>query len=517
MPEARRITGPHLLLDRPGAIIELTGSAEEVVARAAEAMTRLDWPGQPLTRAHAGGTSVGIEAPPDLLYTACAVLEWATGESWDAVESERAAEENPRLRQLLKHQDGPVFSDDDDGFTLGLGQHSLTWPLDNLPDPASLGCGGSIPLVFITGTNGKTTTTRMLTRIALAAGNRPGWTSSDAWGVGLDMEERGDWTGPGAARNVLRHPRVDYAVLETARGGLLRRGLVIGGAQVAVVTNVASDHLGEWGVFDVADMARAKLGVALGLERGGTLIVNRGCKALVEAVPDLLIRRPDLCIQWFQDNDADTFTLDGGTLAWSEVPMTYEGTARHNVENAMAAALAAQATSLPFSAIRKGLLDFHPTAAESFGRMNRYLLPNGSTVLVDFGHNPHGIAQIGRTIARWRATRRILLIGQAGDRTDQDLHDLTQVITQLNPDEVVLKHMPKYLRGRAPGEVVTLLHDGLSQAGYPEARIREVADEQTGVKTMLDRSEAGDLLVLLIHDSPKDAYAALEARGALPA
>ena len=516
MPEARRITGPHLLLDRPGAIIELPLEAAHVVARAKEALTRLDWPGEPVLRRHAGGISLGIEAPPDLLYTACAALEWAAGDSWEAVEKERSSEENLTLRALLKHEAGPVFSDDDYGFTLGLGRHSRTWPLDQLPDPSRLAHGQSIPLVFITGTNGKTTTTRMLTRIALAAHHTPGWTSSDAWGVGLTIEERGDWTGPGAARHVLRHANVDYAILETARGGLLRRGLVIGGAQVAVVTNVASDHLGEWGVYNVADMAQAKLGVALGLENGGTLIVNRGCEALREALPELLERRPDLQVTWFEDDHGDHMVLDGGTLHWAEIPMTYDGTARHNVENAMAAALAAQATGVPFAAIRDGLRGFRPTPSESFGRMNRFSMPNGATALIDFGHNPHGIAQVGRTTARWPARRRILLIGQAGDRTDQDLADLTAVIADLNPDEVVLKHMSKYLRGRPPGEVVTLLRDGLETAGYPSDQVREVPDEQTGVVSMLDDSDDGDLLILLIHASPADAYAALADRGATP-
>lgn len=515
--EARRITGPHLLLDRPGAVIELTGEAHEVVARTIEGLQRLGWSGVPVIRTHAGGTSVGIEAPPDLLYTACALLEWAAGSSWAEVEKERLGEENPRLRELLEHKAGPVFSDDDFGFTLGLGRFSKTWPLDDLPDPASLPGGEGIPLVFITGTNGKTTTTRMLTRIALAAGSSPGWTSSDAWGVGLAIEERGDWTGPGAARNVLRHSEVDFAILETARGGLLRRGLVIGGAQVAVVTNVASDHLGEWGVYDVADMARAKLGVALGLREGGVLVVNRGCVPLRDAVPELLERRPDLRVIWFEDDGGQSFALESGEIHWSEVPMTYGGTARHNVENAMAASLAAEAAGLSFESIRHGLAGFRPTAESSYGRMNRFTLPNGATALVDFGHNPHGVAQVGKTAARWPAERRILLIGQAGDRTDQDMAELTAVIAEFAPDEVVIKGLHKYLRGRERGEVVSLLRKGLLRAGYPEDQIRMVDDERQGVASMLEGSQNGDLLILLIHDSPGGAYEMLGECGARPA
>ena len=516
MPEARRITGPHLLLDQPGAIIELVGDTKEIVARLNLGLGRLGWPGIPVLRSHAGGTSLGIEAPPDLLYTACALLEWAAGDTWDAVERERANEENPRLRRLLEQATGAVFADDDFGFTSGLGKHSRTWPLSNLPDPDTIERGLPIPLVFITGTNGKTTTTRMLTRIAVAAGLTPGWTGSDAWGVGLDIEERGDWTGPGAARKVLRHPRVDFAILETARGGLLRRGLVIGGAEVAVVTNVASDHLGEWGVHDLADMARAKLGVALGLRTGGVLVVNTGCEPLREAVVELLVRRPDLRVVGFEDDGRDSFALDGGALQWSEVPMTYDGTARHNVENAMAAAVAAQSLGLPFAAIRNGLGSFKPTPAESFGRMNRFELPNGATVLVDFGHNPHGVTMVGDTTARWPALRRCLLIGQAGDRTDQDVAELAAVIARLRPDEVVIKGMTKYRRGRPEGQVEALLRQGLLSAGYPADQIRLTPDEHTGVKSMLDAAQEGDLLILFVHESPDDAYALLRARGAAP-
>lgn len=521
-PEARRITGPHLLLDRPGAAIELTTEdPEAVAARARQGAERLGWPIHTSIRRHRSGAAVAIEAPPDLLYTACALLEWAVDlASWDAVERERRDEEKPHLRELLAIEHSPVFADDDYGYTVGLGKHARTWPLDALPDAPEPREG--IPFVFLTGTNGKTTTTRMLARIAMAAGFTPGWTSSDAYGVGREIVESGDWTGPGAARAVLRHPEVDFACLETARGGLLRRGLVLMGADAAVVTNVSSDHLGEYGVHDVSDMARAKLGVAVGLERGGTLVVNASCQVLVDAVPEVLERRPDLHVAWFgTEGDAawadDTHLhLGDQTIALADIPATFEGTVRHNVENAMAAALAAQASGIGIEAIARGLSDFRPSVEESRGRMNRFVLPNGAVAVVDFAHNPEGVERVGRATGRWEADRRMILLGQAGDRTDQDLADLAATVAGLGPDIVVLKEMKKYLRGRPEGEVTERLEQGLIAAGLPAEQIVRAWAEVEGVRWMLDHSRSGDLLLLLVQAYLDDVLALLADRGAIP-
>lgn len=521
--EARRITGPHLLLDGPGAALELGDEdPDALLARALSGAVRLGWDSVGRIRRHRSGSTVALTAPPDQLYTACALLEWAWGGAespdWEAVEAEQQQEQNPRLLACLAHS--PSFSDDDFGFTLGLGVHSTTWPLDALPEPEALGQGQGIPLVFLTGTNGKTTTTRLLTRIAMAAGFRPGWTSSDAYGVGTDIVETGDWTGPGAARRVLRHPEVDFGCLETARGGLLRRGLVIGGAQVAVVTNVSADHLGEWGIHTVADMADAKLGVAYGLAEGGVLVL--GDEPLLRAgVLKVLERRPDLEVRWFGQDpaldcwaDEEALHLGALTVPLDHIPLTFAGTARHNVLNAMAAALAARAAGLPDAAIVQGLAAVRPDAVDSHGRMNVFDLPDGSVAVVDFAHNTAGVSCLLDTVWRWPAERRLVLLGQAGDRTDAEIRDLAQVVARAEPDVIVVKHMEKYLRGRVPGEVVRLLDAHLREAGA--TAIVHQPSEAGGVAWMLAAARPGDLLVLSVHVDPDAVVATLLAAGAVP-
>jgi UDP-N-acetylmuramyl tripeptide synthase len=530
LADSRRITGPHLLLPVPGAVVELTDEDPAAVCALARlGAERLGWTVQTAIRRHARGATVAISAPEDQLYTACYLLDWAVSENgdWSEVAESQVDERNPKLAALLATTIGPVFADDDTGFTAGLGRHSRTWPLEALPTEAELGRPEGIPFVFLTGTNGKTTTTRMLAKIALAAGYTPGWTSSDAWGVADAIVETGDWTGPGAARNVLRHPDVDFGCLETARGGLLRRGLVIGGADAAVVTNVSSDHLGEWGVHDVADMAQAKLGVCAGIRQGGTLVVNAGNRWLREAVPEALLTRPDLVVAWFADGpvagvelaataDAAHLVFGDEHVPLDEVPMSFGGTARHNVENALAAGLAAIATGISVAQVALGLGQMHASVAESRGRMNRFSLPNGATVLVDFAHNPDGVRQVGRATANWPADRRTLLVGQAGDRTNQDLVELAAVIAELSPDQVVLKQMHRYLRGREPGEVVGLMRTALREGGYPIEQISIAADELSAVEQLLDTAQPDDLLLLLIQADLDGALKALGQRKATP-
>ena len=530
MLQARRITGPHLLLDGPGAALELTHEdAAEIRARIGDAIQALGWPSPVVrTRLHQTGTTLAMSAPADQLYTACAVLEWAaTGAGrddpmWEGVLREQGEEANPRLRQALADAVGPVFSDDDFGLTIGLGCHSQTWPLDQIP--ATLPVGRRIPYAFVTGTNGKTTTTRMLRHIAQAAGYTPGWTSSDAYGVGDQVVESGDWTGPGAARRVLRHPEVDLAILETARGGLLRRGLVMGGADAAAVTNVSSDHLGEWGIHSVTDMALAKLSIAFGVREGGTLVLNRSDAHWREAL-ELAVqpRRPDLRVRFFADNADDTLDawaddrslhVAGRVIPLSEVPMSFDGTARHNVENALAAALLAEALGISGDAIQAGLGSMVPSMASSRGRMNRYQLPNGALALVDFAHNPAGVLRVGQTAASWPARRRMLLLGQAGDRTDEDLLALATAVAELDLDTVVLKSMPAYNRGRPLGEVRQIMRQGLVSAGFSSTRIVECASEAEGIAHLLSASEDGDLLLLLVQADLDAAIAQLDRMGA---
>lgn len=552
--ESRRITGRHPLIPRPGAAAEVTfepgEDAEAALARFAERARilsrHLGW-GEPITATsrHVGGATVAMTAPRDRLLAACEALERASsGDPLDdaalaAVRALESGEANPRLLQCYaeaKARDIPAF-DDEDGFTFGLGVHSRTWPLSTLPSAAELGTvpAGRIPFVLVTGTNGKTTTTRLLARAAEEAGHRSGHTSSDGIRVGGEWLERGDWTGPGAARALLRDPRVTYAVLETARGGMLRRGLVLDGADAAAVTNVSDDHFGEWGIDDRAGMARVKLHVAAGVREGGWLVLNAEDPSLAAGAAAVRARRPDLRIAWFSAGGAGTSRVQEPLGAWVEggvlrlreaggaaaiplvpvaaIPIALSGFARHNVENALAAALLASRTGIAAPTIAAALRGFRPSPEESRGRSNLFDV-GGAAALVDFAHNSAGMDHVVDLASRWPAMRRLVILSHAGDRTDALIEDYARRAARLSPDRVILKELPDHLRGRIPGEIPALLRRHLVDAGLPESRIEDVPDEVEAARRALTWSRPGDLLLLLVHERLDEVLEVLREAGA---
>jgi UDP-N-acetylmuramyl tripeptide synthase len=555
--EARRVTGRHPLLSGPGVAAELLlapAHAAAVAAALPGAFAAL-WPacglgpGVPVVRAHAAGLSVALPAPVDMLDPAVDALEAVLGQVLGGPPVEVAAHRaaaagaaRPALRLALAAAAAaglPAFVDDD-GLTVGAGRGARTVALDALPADGAVPDGASaVPFVFITGTNGKTTSARMVAAIAAAAGRTAGLTSSDGVVIGGEWVERGDWTGPGAARQVLRAAAVDFAVLETARGGLMRRGLVVDGADAALVTNISDDHLGEWGLDTLADMAWAKLTVAHGLRPGGVLVVSGADAALAAALPAVQAARPDLRVWRFVDGprgapgavEAWVAPGPGGApwlwtglpgegdvalLAVGDVPATLGGLVRTMVQNALGAALLARAAGVSAAAARAGLAGFVPDLARSRGRLNRFGLPNGATAVLDFAHNPAGIAGLGPLCAAARPGRVVVLAGQAGDRPDALLDAYAAAVAGLAPDRVILKELPHYRRGRAPGEVRARLRAALVGNGVAGAGIDEVEDEAGAVAAALAGAGPGDLLLLLVHEDVDAALACLAAVGARP-
>jgi UDP-N-acetylmuramyl tripeptide synthase len=558
--EARRVTGRHPLLPGPGVAAELVlGPAEAARVQAALPAAFAEiWPalglgsGVPVVRAHAAGLSVALSAPVDLLDPAVDVLEAVLGHlvapaggAPSAADFAAAVEAaaRPGLRAALAAAAAaglPAFVDDD-GLTVGAGRGARTVAVEGLSADGGWPPGAhAVPIVFVTGTNGKTTSARMVAAIAAAAGHTPGLTSSDGVVIGGQWVERGDWTGPGAARQVLRAAAVDFAVLETARGGLLRRGLVVDGADAALVTNISDDHLGEWGLDTLADMAWAKLTVANGVRRGGVVVVGEASAPLREALPALRAARPDLAIWAFAEGAAGAESgaagwtapgPDGAEWLWvrppgaaaeallpvGAVPATVGGLVRTMVQNALGAALLAHAAGLSWAAVRAGLAGFVPDVARSRGRLNRFRLPVGATAVVDFAHNPAGIDGLEPLCAAARPGRVTVLAGQAGDRPDALLDAYAAAVARLRPDRVILKELPHYRRGRAEGEVRARLRAGLRAAGVPESALVDVADEADAVAAAISGAAAGDLLLLLVHEDVDAALAALGAAGAVPA
>lgn len=538
--DSRRLTGPNILSDRAGAIIDVRldeNDADRFVAawrdRVGMMLAKVGWEGLPLhERRMSGGVSLGFDAPIDALYAATEVNDWAfeaarrqmTGEDEipadeDAQRLVRLIEEerNPALislRDAATEHEAPFLSDDDDA-SVGFGCKSMTWPVGSLPAPGEVPWDrvGRIPVGLVTGTNGKTTTVRLVAAMIEAAGKIAGLSSTDRIVVGGKVVDEGDYAGPGGAREVLRHRDVEIAVLETARGGLLRRGAGMQRADAAVLTNIAADHLDDFGVRDLEALADVKWIVTRVLGATGVAIIN--------AEDPLLVRRAaglDCPITWFSldpkapamgEAPRRAFVLDGGRfvliegeghtplIGAEEVPVTLGGSARHNIANCLAAMALADALGVPMDAILAALRSTTHTANP--GRGNLFEI-GGARVLVDFAHNPHGIAALESVADHFGKRRRVLLIGQAGDRGDEAIGELARAAWQLRPDKIIIKEMARYSRGREEHEVACLLTERFVEAGADPASIGYQAKEIDGVREALDWVEPGDFAILLVHE-----------------
>lgn len=514
--------------------------AEKAIAlwtETAEALLEaVGWTGEATTSwVYPGGVSLALSAPLDALYAATEVNEAA----WEATEPKLDGGEPPdlgpvieRLREVIRKELNPrlmeiraaaqhrqiAFLSDDDLASVGLGTGSRTWPVDRLPAVEEVPWESlhDVPIALVTGTNGKTTTVRLLAAIAAAAGRTPGVSSTDWIKVGDDLLDAGDWSGPGGARTILRDQRVEIAVLETARGGMLRRGLAVTEADVAAILNVAEDHLGEWGVEDLAALVEGKYVVARAARH---LVLNADDPHVVERS-----RNVDRPITWFGlDPQAPALAsaLEAGhavvvlidralcrqqgtrrdeIIELADVPSALGGAARHNVANALAAIAVAHRLALPDDAIREGLASFRSDAAENPGRLNRFEL-GGVRVLVDFAHNPHGLEALLAMAGALEADRRLVLIGQAGDRTDTSIRDLGRIVSQAKPERVIVKEMRKYLRGRDEGVIPEMIVQELERNGTPRHAIGRASSELEGMEQALEWARAGDLLLILTHES----------------
>ncbi len=495
------------------------------------------WPDEILAvRAYAGGASLALSAPPDALYAATDLNEWAweealaevrdTPRSLFASAAKRlrdaiALERNPRLLALraAARERGLTFLSDTDFASAGSGGGAMVWPATSLPEPSAVDWSlvHDIPIVLVTGSNGKTTVVRLLAAMIDASGRAAGVTSTDNVAVKGKTLDSGDYSGPGGARLLLRHPEAEVAVLETARGGLLRRGLEVEHADVAVVTNIADDHLGEFGIQSLDELAGVKLLVTRALKDGGTAVLNADDAILRDA--SRAVSRP---IIWFTldagspevaahvraggravtiEDESIVIANGGGRTAVArleDVPMTLAGAARHNVANAMAAVAAAGALEIELPAMAKALLRFGTAAADNPGRANVYRI-GGVVIVIDYAHNPHGMAALAEMSRTIPARRRLVLLGQAGDRTDAAVRELARAAWTLKPDRVVVKELERYLRGRRPGEIPALLADEFTRLGMAASAITFPGGELDGVRDALAWARPGDLLLLAVH------------------
>ena len=370
-----------------------------------------------------------------------------------------------------------------------------------------------IPVVAVTGTNGKTTTVRLISHILARSGLRVGMTNTDGVFVAGQQIDSGDCSGPKSARNVLLHPDVDAAVFETARGGLLREGLGFDRCQVAVVTNVGKgDHLGLNFITSVEDLAVLKRVIVQNVAPGGSAVLN-AADPIVAAMADSC---PGSVIFFAQDRSLPVMArhrargrrvvyVDGGSLvaaegrrerriSLAEVPLTRAGTIPFQVDNAMAALAAVWALNVDWKTIEDALATFTSDARTVPGRFNEFPF-RGAKVIADYGHNPDAILALVRAVDAMPARRRTVVISAAGDRRDEDIREQTVILGDAFDDVVLYQDQAQ--RGRGDGEVMTLLRQGLAGARRASC-VEEIRGEFAAIDAALDRLTPGDLCLILV-------------------
>ena len=388
------------------------------------------------------------------------------------------------------------------------------------------GDDGRIPTVAVTGTNGKTTTARLMAHLFTAQGLRVGMTNTDGVYVNGRQIDSGDCSGPKSARNVLLHPEVDAAVFETARGGILREGLGFDRCQVAVVTNIgAGDHLGLNYITTVEDLAVLKRVIVQNVAPTGYAVLNAAdpiVAAMASACPGKVIyfasdrHHPVMVTHRAQGHrtvyvDGDSIVASEGswreTIHLRDVPITRNGKIGFQVENVMAAVGAAWGVGMPWQTIRRGLSGFVNDSDNAPGRFN-IMDYRGATVIADYGHNPDAMRALVQAVDALPGKRRSVVISGAGDRRDEDIREQT-VILGAAFDDVIL-YQDAAQRGRADGEVMALLREGL--AGAPRTtHVEEIRGEFIAIDTALARLQPGDLCLVLV-DQVEEALAHLAQR-----
>ncbi|MBT0568827.1 cyanophycin synthetase [Curvibacter sp. CHRR-16] len=388
------------------------------------------------------------------------------------------------------------------------------------------GQDGRIPIVAVTGTNGKTTTVRLISHILTQHQLRVGMTNTDGVYVNGHCIDTGDCSGPRSARNVLYHPDVDAAVLETARGGILREGLAFDHCDVAVVTNIgAGDHLGLNYITTVDELAVLKRVIVQNVAPHGTAVLN-AADPIVAAMASKTKGRVIFFAADAGNPIMTTHRAHGHTVVYVErgevvlatpdaeyryplanVPITMNGAIGFQVENTMASVAAAWGLGLPWDTICKGIATFSSDSHNAAGRFNLFNY-RGATVIADYGHNPDAMTALVHAVEALPASRRSVVISGAGDRRDQDIRQQTEILGRAF-DEVVLFE-DACQRGRNNGEVIALLREGLANAPRTKER-HEVHGEFKAIDMAMDKLQAGELCLILV-DQVAEAMAHIAAK-----
>jgi len=407
-----------------------------------------------------------------------------------------------------------------------------------------------IPIVSVSGTNGKSTVTRLITHILMTGGRHVGTTTSDGVMVDERMVEPGDWTGPGGAQQILGRRDIDVAVLETARGGIVLRGVGYESNDASVLTNVSSDHLDLQGIHTLPELAEVKSTICRITRPDGWVVLNADdphVAAVARRVRGQVAYftiggRGARVVQRHRASGGRAYLVHNGTIVEAngaaeteivevaQAPITIGGLAQYNVANALAAAGGARGVGATIAQVRDGLIDFAPSTDRSPGRLNLFRL-GSRLVIVDFAHNEAGIAavlDVAEGIAAGAAARAApitAIVGTAGDRPDDTLRGIGRIAAS-RAQRVAIKQTLKYLRGRTPESVVGEILAGVREAGHAPAEVPIYRSETEALEAELNsaagmavsagRPDASRVIVLMCHEERPEVFELLARLGGRP-
>lgn len=393
--------------------------------------------------------------------------------------------------------------------TEGIGRNVAEPVIDMLYPPGS---SARIPIIAVSGTNGKTTTTRLMAHLVKQMGHKVGFTTTDGVYIQNQLMMRGDCTGPISAEFVLKDPTVDFAVLECARGGILRAGLGFHNCDMAIVTNIASDHLGLQGIDTLEQLARVKAVVPKSVLPGGYAVLNADddlvykmreeldCKIALFSMHEDNPRVKEHC-----DKNGIACIYEHGYItilkgAWkirvdkvSNVPITFGGRAEFNIQNALAAVLAAYLRDFKIEDIKLALETFVPSPAQTPGRMNMFQFKNFS-VLIDYAHNAHGMRAIGKYLSKVEATPKVGIVAGVGDRRDHDTIELAEEAAKVF-DEIIIRQ-DRNLRGKADDEIIRLITQGIHNID-PKKKITVLKKESEAIDYAIKNAKKGSFITII--------------------
>jgi len=375
------------------------------------------------------------------------------------------------------------------------------------------GSVGRIPIIAVTGTNGKTTTTRLTAHIAKSAGKKVGYTTSDGVYIQNQLMMKGDCTGPISSTFVLKDPTVDFAVLECARGGILKSGLAFQNCDIGIVTNVAADHIGLGGIYTVEQMAKVKAVVPETVFPHGFAILNAEddlvyamkndlkCNIGLFSMDENNLRIKEHCaaggLAAVYENGFVTIMKGNWkirVMAAKDIPLTYEGKAVHNIANCLPAVLATYLyRDITIDDIKLGLQTFMPGEALTPGRLNFFHFKN-ITFLADFAHNPHGLKLLCDFVSKLDYKTKIGVISGTGDRRDEDIMELGEISAQYF-DQIIIR-CDKNLRGRTADEIISLLKQGIDKVN-PHVPTLTIANENEALEYIYANQVPGALYTIM--------------------